>query len=111
MLLLILVVSIIQQGCSSKTRTVNQEDSYVNQESNTNIDSNLDENKNSNEDKDIEEKTKNIMNTDNTETNRFDLEEMFTDRDKEIGYEESTAIPIILKDNLSQCDSSFYFRK
>ena len=97
MISLILVVSITQQGCSSKT---------VNQESNTNIDSNLDENKNSNEDKDIEEKTKNIVNTDNTETNRFDLEEMFTDRDKEIGYEESTTIPIILKDNLSQCDSS-----
>lgn len=106
MISLILVVSITQQGCSSKTKTVNQEDSYVNKESNTNIDSNLDENKNSNEDKDIEEKTKNIVNTDNTETNRFDLEEMFTDRDKEIGYEESTAIPIILKDNLSQCDSS-----
>ncbi len=108
MILLILVVFITQQGCSSKTKTVNQEDSYVNQESNTNIDSNIDENKNINTEKNIEEKTKNTINTDkdNTETNRFDVEEMFTDRDKEIGYEESTAIPIILKDNLSQCDSS-----
>jgi hypothetical protein len=35
-----------------------------------------------------------------------DTEEMFSDRDKEVGYEESTVIHISLKNSQSECDSS-----
>lgn len=35
----------------------------------------------------------------------LNAEEMFSERDKEIGYEESTAVHITLKNNLSECSS------
>lgn len=35
----------------------------------------------------------------------FKEDEMFSSRDKEIGYEESTAVHVVLKDHLSECSS------
>lgn len=38
--------------------------------------------------------------------NSLDTNDMFTDRDKEIGYDETSSVKIYLKDSASTCDSS-----
>lgn len=45
------------------------------------------------------------INAGSTVSSKLNPAEMFTDRDKEVGYQESTAVFITLKDNLSECDS------
>lgn len=41
-----------------------------------------------------------------TEITYLNADDMFTDRDKEVGYDEDTATAITLSDNASSCDSS-----
>lgn len=41
-----------------------------------------------------------------TEITYLDADDMFTDRDKEVGYDEDTATAITLSDDASSCDSS-----
>ena len=41
-----------------------------------------------------------------TEITYLNADDMFTDRDKEVGYDEDTATTITLSDNASSCDSS-----